>query len=297
MGMTAFLVNIAVPVSMFVVMTIIGLDLSRDDFRRIGRYPKAILVGTSAQLVTLPLLAAGIILILDMPAADIGALIVFAACPGGGLSNVMTAQARGNVALSVSYTALGSMLGLLTIPLIAGIGFSLLLAEDAAIRVPVLPMIGQLLLFVFMPIMLGMWCRNRYSHGVVTHQPKLNQAANILILVILLMSMNVSDGITLDQLIAAMPAAILFSLGSLLIGLATIKAAGLSRGDGIALLIEFSVRHAGIATIIIMIILQRFDMMALLAACALTQVLVVIALVVLIRRMKPVSTSEYSSAA
>ncbi|HEB27322.1 MAG TPA: hypothetical protein ENI05_06035 [Porticoccus sp.] len=288
MGLTDFLVNIIVPLSLFTIMAIIGMDLSIEDFKRIARYPKAILIGTFSQLTLLPLLAAGIIFLLSdtslsLTHQSIGALIIFAACPGGGLSNIMTAQAKGNVALSVSYTALYSMLGLITIPLIATLGFQLFLSETTTISVPLLPMIGQLIILVFAPITLGMWFKSRHQQWVIEQDKNFNRLSNVLILIIVGMSFIVENGITIAALNNAMPAALAFCVGSVLIGFIVVRLSGLDHKDSIALLIEFSVRHAGIATLIIIVILERFDLMALLTACAMTQLLLVLLITAWIR--------------
>lgn len=277
------LVNILVPIALFVVMAVIGMDLSTDDFRRVATYPKAIVIGTLAQLIGLPLIAAGIIGVIPMSPGDIGALIIFSACPGGGLSNVMTAQAKGNVALSVSYTAIGSMLGLVTIPIIASLGFALLLDESASISVPALPMFAQLLVLVVIPISLGMWFKSRYTTFSLRHEQRFNRISAVLIIVILSMSVMVDNGITAEGFKNSLPAAIIFSIASVVIGLTVAKLSGMTIADQRALLIEFSVRHAGIATLIVIVILERFDLMSLLTACTITQLITVLCVVAVLR--------------
>jgi BASS family bile acid:Na+ symporter len=292
MALENILVNLLVPLSMFVVMTIIGLDLSTDDFKRIIRHPKAILIGTVCQLVTLPILAAIIISSVVMSDASIGALIIFSACPGGGLSNIMTAQARGNIALSVSYTAFASLLALFTIPLIASFGFDWFLSASAIISVPIIPMIVQLALLLLAPILVGMWIRNRYPEFIQRYQKIIDRLGNLFIILIIAMSFSVDNSATGADVFSAFPAALSFSLGSILIGIIVINVSGLSYKDRIALLIEFSVRHAGIATLIILVILQRFDMMALLTAITIVQVIAVILVVIATRLLSPQRSIE-----
>lgn len=277
------LVNILVPIALFVVMMVIGMDLSTDDFRRVANYPKPIVIGTLAQLIGLPLLAAGIIGVLPLSPEDIGALIIFSACPGGGLSNVMTAQAKGNVALSVSYTAIGSMLGLVTIPIVASLGFALLLDESASISVPALPMFAQLLVLVVIPISLGMWFKSHYTDFTRRHEQRFNRISAVLIVIILSMSLLVDNSITAESFKNSLPAAIMFSIASVIIGLTVAKLSGMTQADQRALLIEFSVRHAGIAALIVIVILERFDLMSLLTACTLTQLITVLAVVAVLR--------------
>lgn len=289
------LINIVVPLAMFILMMVIGLDLTTRDFRRIAQYPKAITVGASCQLLGLPLLAAAIINFVPMNTLDIGTLIIISACPGGGLSNVMTAQARGNVALSISYTATASIVGLITIPIIASTGFQLFLDDTAPISVPMIPMVAQLAVLIVIPIALGMWIRSKYYDLVQRQQKNCNRFSTVLIVVIIVMSVSVDNGMTGEAFIQALPAAFAFSIGSVLIGLLVITLSGMEYKDRIALLIEFTVRHTGIATLIVLVILERFDMMALIAACSLIQVVLVLAVVFIIRfmaRSEPGSDNE-----
>ena len=106
------------PICLALIMLGLGLGLSIKDFTRILRVPKDFFVGFFSQLVILPIVALGVALILDLRAPLAVGLMIIAAAPGGVTSNVMTKFANGDVALSISLTAVVSLISILSVPFI-----------------------------------------------------------------------------------------------------------------------------------------------------------------------------------
>ena len=138
--------EIFLPVTLAIITLGMGLSLTEKDFRRIFLSPKAVIVGLCCQMVLLPLIAFGIATIFRMdPLFKVG-LMIIAACPGGATSNLVTYLLRGNVALSISMTALNSLITLITIPLIVTLALEAFVHQDASIHLRV----GQTILNVFL---------------------------------------------------------------------------------------------------------------------------------------------------
>ena len=108
---------ILLPLALATVMLGMGLSLLPVDFKRITLYPKAVAVGTVCQILLLPLIGALIALVVPMQPGIAVGLIILAVCPGGPSSNLVTYLAKGDVALSVSLTAVSSVITVFTIPL------------------------------------------------------------------------------------------------------------------------------------------------------------------------------------
>jgi BASS family bile acid:Na+ symporter len=106
------------PICLALIMLGLGLGLSVKDFTRILRTPKDFFVGFFSQLVILPIVALGVALILDLPTTIAIGLMIIAAAPGGVTSNVLTKFANGDVALSISLTAVTSLLRIISVPFI-----------------------------------------------------------------------------------------------------------------------------------------------------------------------------------
>src|SRR5690606_15131194 len=129
--------QLILPISLFVIMFGMGLSLTTTDFKRVAVYPKAVLVGVVGQMVLLP--AVGFLIaavLLDQPALAVG-LVLLAACPGGTTSNLITHEARGDLALSVTLTAIVSVVTIMTIPLITGIAMRVFADVSTHVSLPV----------------------------------------------------------------------------------------------------------------------------------------------------------------
>ena len=146
---------------LIVLMFLLGTDLSRQAFANVARNPKGVLVGMTGQLVLLPLIAFAIAWVLDLPAVYFMGLVLVACCPGGSSSNVFSMLAKGDVALSVTLTAVSSVVTLFTLPLIMG-AVSAFVSQQAGVEVvlPVGKLIVQNLVLLFAPMLAGIALRH-----------------------------------------------------------------------------------------------------------------------------------------
>ncbi|ACB49680.1 probable sodium-dependent transporter [Crocosphaera subtropica ATCC 51142] len=151
-----FLSAVFLPLALFMIMMGMGLGLKITDFQRILIEPKGVFWGLIAQLIILPLvgfLLAGVFSL--TPELAVG-VIILAACPGGATSNVISYLVRGNVALSISLTAIGSLVTIVTIPLVINLGMQTFMGTDTALQLPLSKTITQIALMILLPISLGM---------------------------------------------------------------------------------------------------------------------------------------------
>ncbi len=150
--------EIGLPIALAIIMFGMGLGLTIADFTRVFRQPKAFVAGTLLQVVSLPLLTIGIITLFPMRPEFAVGMMILAACPGGVTSNILTYIGRGDVALSVSLTAIISVLGFITVPLITGWALTNYMGSAA----PELNIAGTIIgVFVIttVPVLLGMLVR------------------------------------------------------------------------------------------------------------------------------------------
>ena len=139
-----------------VLMFLLGIDISKKSFTDIAHNPKAVLLGLTGQLVILPVLAFSIAWILKLPPVYFMGLVLVACCPGGSSSNVFSMLAKGDVALSVTLTALSSIITLFTIPII--MEFVTAAVSDmsgASIELPVGKLLAQNIVLLFVPLSAG----------------------------------------------------------------------------------------------------------------------------------------------
>jgi len=148
--------DVVLPIALAFIMFSLGLGLSINDFTRIFLKPKEFFIGFLSQLIILPIVALILVYICPLsPEIAIGVMIL-AAAPGGATSNILTSFAKGDVALSISLTAVISILSVITIPLILGITLSVLGINLANQGISLMDIALKMFLIVTIPVLIGM---------------------------------------------------------------------------------------------------------------------------------------------
>lgn len=151
-----FLTAIFLPLALFIIMLGMGLGLRLDDFKRIFIEPKAVMIGLIAQLIMLPVVGYLLALVFPLsPELAVGVMIL-AVCPGGSTSNIITYLIRGNVALSITLTAISSLITIFTIPLLINLSMTQFMGEGVTLQLPVVKTIVQIAVITLIPISIGM---------------------------------------------------------------------------------------------------------------------------------------------
>ncbi|MEL6603338.1 MAG: bile acid:sodium symporter family protein [Cyanobacteria bacterium J06614_10] len=154
---SSLLTAVLLPLALFIIMLGMGLGLTVADFKRILVEPKAVLIGLAAQLLLLP--AVGFILASVFPLEPelaVG-IMILSACPGGPTSNLLTYLAAGSVALSVTLTAISSLITVFTIPLVVNFSMQQFIGTSVSLQLPFLQTVLRIAVITLIPIALGMW--------------------------------------------------------------------------------------------------------------------------------------------
>ncbi len=114
--MDSALTTIGLPIALGIIMFGLGLDLTPADFRRIGKHPRAVLVALAAQLLILPAVCFGLVLLFDLPPLLGIGMMLLAASPGGTTANLFSHLFRGDDALNITLTAINSIIAIATLP-------------------------------------------------------------------------------------------------------------------------------------------------------------------------------------
>ena len=155
--------DVILPLSLAFIMFSLGLGLSINDFTRVFFKPRDFLIGLFFQIIVLPIVAIIIVLFWPLtPELAIGVMIL-AAAPGGVTSNVLTSYAKGNIALSISLTAINSILCVITVPIILIISLSILGYESLNEGQSLLSIAIQMFLIVTVPVILGVFLNSLLS--------------------------------------------------------------------------------------------------------------------------------------
>jgi BASS family bile acid:Na+ symporter len=155
--------NIALPIALAFIMFSLGLGLTGRDFKRVVQQPKDFLIGLLSQSIILPFVAFLIVITFQLtPEFGLG-LMIIAAAPGGVTSNILTLLARGDVALSISLTAVISLLSFITIPLIIGYSYNYLFSDNLTSEISLSRITYSIFAIVTVPVILGMVFRYYFT--------------------------------------------------------------------------------------------------------------------------------------
>ena len=177
------LMPLMLPISLALMMFSLGLALTVNDFRRIVMFPRAALLGIGMQLLLLPVIAGILMAAVQcfMPLSDelILGLLIIAACPGGATSNIISHLSGGDAALSVSMTAVVSLM----VPFILPFSLAIQLSwwgESMAVELPLIKTLMQLLLITVIPVLLGMLIRWRWSRTIINLEPSIRKLSTMI---------------------------------------------------------------------------------------------------------------------
>ena len=249
--------TLIVAISLMIIMFGMGLSLTSDDFKRVARNPKAVLLGLINQLLFLPIIGYALVSLLQLPSEIAIGIMILAACPGGATSNVIAHLAKGDTALSVTLTAISSIITIGTIPFI--VQFSLLnfSGQEGEVQLNILQMIGQLLGIVIVPVFLGMLIRAKAT-SFALKMGKPVQVASVLLLAL------ITTGIILKEKHNIIPyfqqaglPTVLLNVSSMILGYMTAVGFKLRKPQAISIAVESGIQNSGLAITIAVVTLQN----------------------------------------
>ena len=212
-------IDLLLPVALIGIMLAVGLGLTTADFQRILRQPMAFFVGISGQLLLLPLLALGIIKAFDLQGELAVGLFVISLCPGGTTSNLFSLLAKADIGLSVSLTAVSSLIIPITLPPLALWAMTQFGVNGEEFALPLLETWAKLLGITLIPVSLGMLIRYYRPAVAIKVAGKLSFIGVLVIVMAVVIITFELDGQLLEFLRIAGPATITLNVISMMAGL------------------------------------------------------------------------------
>lgn len=186
---TSIFSEFLLPASLSVIMIGMGMSLERRDFKNVILYPRAMLTGIMCQLIILPIIAFLLMWFSGLdPVFKVG-FIIITACAGGAATNLITHLLRGNVALSISLTAINSLIVLVSLPLIVNLALVLFLGEERELHLPVMNTVANIMLTIIIPTIAGMSIRYHFYRFTVRMQKPLKVVLPSILLVVFIVVM------------------------------------------------------------------------------------------------------------
>ena len=232
----------------------IALDTRMDDFKRVLRMPVAFAAGIGAQFLVLPAITYGLTLVLQPgPSIALGMILV-ACCPPGNVSNILTHRANGNVALSVSMTAVSNALAVVLMPL--NFAFWGGMHPTAApllrtIALDPMEMVGHILLIIGLPFVLGLACAHQFPNWTLRFKKPVRILSFLALIGFIVGAIAGNWRYFLDYIGVVILAVVLHDALAFATGYVCARAFGLSDYDRRAVAIEVGIRNAGLGLVLI----------------------------------------------
>jgi BASS family bile acid:Na+ symporter len=277
-------VHVGLPLLIVLTMTVVGLELTLADLRRVLHYPTHVAVALLGQVLLLPLVAMALVMLLRPEAAIAGGLILAAAAPQAISSSLFCLLARADVALSVTMTAVSSALAVVSTPLIAGLGFALLLdGGSSAFTLPTGEVVRQVVTGLLLPVSAGMLVRH-HAPRFATRNRRRFQWLSLAALVLMLAILIVHQAQNLRQHAASIVVvAVLFMVSAAGLAFLLARAFSWNHDETAAMVAGFPSRSLSLVTLIAVNVLERPDFLAFAVTFFLVQSLLLVPLMMLLR--------------
>ena len=244
------LTKVILPLSLFVIMFGMGLSLKIADFKHVAKSPKAVAIGLVGQMLFLPAIAFIIAIALNLPPELAVGLMIIALAPGGATSNMFTYLSKGDTSLSISLTAVVSIITPFTIPIFAALSMTYFMGANSQFELPILKTIIQLLVITIVPVILGMFMLSRWPNAALKLEHFLKWFSVLFLLLIIMLIVLKNKDNVLDFFTQAGLATLLLNVTVLVLGYQLAKMARLTHPQAISIGFEVGIQNGTLALLV-----------------------------------------------
>jgi BASS family bile acid:Na+ symporter len=280
-------IALSIPVIVFIFTIGIGTELTWDDFKRLFKEPKVVIVGLVGQIILLPVIAFGVAwMFKDEPIIAIG-IVLLAASPGGPLSNSLVYVARARTELSISLTAISGLLALVTTPVIASVGISMFAGDDNSISLPIQQTIAQIFVLIIVPLAIGMFLKAKWSDGIARMEAKIRKACTVLMLLAVAVAVIVAWPTFIEKFSEFALAGTIFVVAVLVLSSLYGRVMGLDEASRFTVMVEVSIQNIVVSSLIAITLLEKPEFALFSAVYAAPMAIIIVILMML--RLRRVS--------
>ena len=250
------IIDIFLPVSLMFIMFTLGIGLTVENFKNIIVQPKALILGLVNQMLLLPLIAFFILLIIKLPSEMAVGMMILACCPGGVTSNMLTKLAKGDTALSISFTAIVSIISVITLPIIVSFSMQYFLGSNAP-SINILSLGMTMFCITTIPVGIGLFINTKYHDFSVSFSIIANKISTILFVIIIAGALTSEWEAFINNLNLLGPAIIALIFLMLFIGYSSASLFNLNKEKSITIAIESGIQNATVGITIGNLILNQ----------------------------------------
>jgi bile acid:Na+ symporter, BASS family len=256
---SSLLTNVLLPVALGVIMLGLGLSLTIEDFTRVVRYPKAVVVGLFVQMVLLTAICFGITVLFKLPPELAVGMMLLAASPGGATANIYSHLAHGDVALNITLTAINSLLSLIALPFIVSFALQYFMASDQYVPPPFKKVI-EVAVIILAPVAIGMFLRSKFSAFAAKMEKPIRIFSVILLAGLVVAAVIQEWGVLVKYFAIVGLACLTFNVASMAIGYGVPLAVKLPDKQAIAIAMEIGIHNGTLAIFIALNVLNNGTM-------------------------------------
>ena len=249
------IIDVFLPLSLVFIMFTLGLGLTIDDFTNLIYAPRAFFVGMINQMILLPIAAFFIISLMGITKEMAVGIMILASCPGGVTSNIITKLAKGDTALSISYTAIVSIITIVTLPLITGFSMKHFMGADA----PPLNLLSlglTMFLITAIPVGIGMVVRFKFRIIADSYESAATKISTVLFIIIIIGALLSEWNVFINNLLGLGVGMILLMVIMIIIGYYSSKLFRMKNQQAVTVAIESGIQNGTVGITIGNIILN-----------------------------------------
>jgi BASS family bile acid:Na+ symporter len=252
--------SVVIPLCLFLIMMGMGMTLMTNDFKRVLKYPKAVSIGLLNQLILLPIIGFALANIMPLrPEYAVGVMLLVL-CPGGTTSNLFTFLAKGDVALSVTMTAIASVVTVFSIPVVLSFSLIHFMGAGSEFQLPIIKTMISLFVITILPISIGMLIK-RFAPRVADSSQVIVSRFGVTFLTFLVVFLSyVQRDIIVEALIATGPVSLLLNLSTMALGYYSSKWLGLNLAQRTSITMEVGLQNSTLSIFMALTLLSNYDM-------------------------------------
>lgn len=257
--MGSALTTIGLPVALGIIMLGLGLSLRLSDFGRVAKHPKAVIIALACQLILLPAICFGLVLLFRLPPVLAVGMMLLAASPGGTTANLYSHLFRGDVALNITLTAVNSIVALFTLPLITNLAIGFFLPGEAGLGIQFAKVL-EVFAIVLIPVAIGMVIRRLAPKFADAMDRPVRILSMVILAIVIVGAIVANRELFFANLGALAGITALFCVLSLTIGFVVPRLFRVERRQAVASSFEIGIHNATLAIVIAVTVLGNEQM-------------------------------------
>ena len=249
-----------IPIGIFLIMMGMGLSLDLDDFKRVVKYPKAVTIGLINQLLFLPIIGFVLANIMPLEPEYADGVMLLVLCPGGTTSNMFSHLAKGDVALSVTMTAVASLLTVFSIPIVLNLSLVHFMGQGSEFNLPIIATMFSLMKLTLVPIIIGMIIKAFYPTFANSTQIYVSRFGILFLTLLMIFLTYIQRDMVVSAFIATGPVSLLLNLSTMALGYYSSKLFGLNMAQRTSITIEVGLQNSTLSMFMALTLLANYKM-------------------------------------